>query len=174
MTFYGKRDGFFTSGRMKAKTTSGMVIYHSIGDVRSGQTQLWQNQSIEIPPIPPSGLDGCNIIDITYSLVVSIMNKCNKLNMFHVGSGFSRYIFVIFQIQVTPKDGRPIHLTFELTVGTVPAHQTVFDESNGESSPTQTALDPSAPPINTLEGPPPYEDMRKFFAIFLAVEKLSK
>ena len=74
VTFYGKRDGFFSSGRMKAKTTSGMVIYHSIGDVKPGQTQLWQNQSIEIPPIPPSGLDGCNIIDITYSLVVSILN----------------------------------------------------------------------------------------------------
>ena len=53
-------------------------------------------------------------------------------------------------------------------MGTVPALQSVFGDST-ESSRTQTSLDPSAPPLDGMEGPPPYEDMRKLFNTLLGI-----
>ena len=38
-----------------------------------GETQMWQNEELEIPSVPPSRLHGCQIIDIKYHLHVSTL-----------------------------------------------------------------------------------------------------
>lgn len=45
--------------------------------VPAGETEIWTDR-IQVPPLPPSFLMGCSIIDINYNLEV---NKTHALHM---------------------------------------------------------------------------------------------
>lgn len=48
------------------------------GKIRAGSTDRWQNESIYVPPLPPTNLEGCHLIDIKYDVFVS----CSVLSVF--------------------------------------------------------------------------------------------
>lgn len=45
------------------------------GKIRAGSADKWQNESIYVPPLPPTNLEGCHLIDIRYDVFVSILTK---------------------------------------------------------------------------------------------------
>lgn len=45
------------------------------GKIRAGSTDRWQNESLYVPPLPPTNLEGCHLIDIRYDVFVS--NQCD-------------------------------------------------------------------------------------------------
>lgn len=42
------------------------------GKIRAGGTDKWQNESLYVPPLPPTNLRGCHLINIKYDVFVSI------------------------------------------------------------------------------------------------------
>lgn len=52
------------------------------GKIRAGSADKWQNESIYVPPLPPTNLEGCHLIDIKYDVFVSVrISKQEKLAM---------------------------------------------------------------------------------------------
>lgn len=52
-------------------------------DVQPGETETWTGDRLMIPPLPPSFLVGCRIIDINYYLeVITIFPHCTIMNIF--------------------------------------------------------------------------------------------
>lgn len=53
-------------------------------DVQPGETETWTGDRLMIPPLPPSFLVGCKIIDINYYLEVikTIFPHCTIMNIF--------------------------------------------------------------------------------------------
>ena len=47
------------------------------GKVKAGDNAFYHD-IIHIPPLPPSRLDGCNIIDVDYAIKVIIINNCAR------------------------------------------------------------------------------------------------
>ena len=41
------------------------------GEIAVGESESWTGEQLYIPPLPPSDLPNCDIIDISYSVVVS-------------------------------------------------------------------------------------------------------
>lgn len=41
------------------------------GKIRSGGADKWHNESIYVPPLPPTNLEGCHLITIKYDVFVS-------------------------------------------------------------------------------------------------------
>lgn len=41
------------------------------GKIRAGGTDKWQNESLYVPPLPPTNLRGCHLINIKYDVFVS-------------------------------------------------------------------------------------------------------
>lgn len=41
------------------------------GKIRAGGTDKWQNESLYVPPLPPTNLRGCHLIKIQYDVFVS-------------------------------------------------------------------------------------------------------
>lgn len=41
------------------------------GKIRAGGADRWQNENLYVPPLPPTNLEGCHLIDIKYSVFVS-------------------------------------------------------------------------------------------------------
>ena len=62
-----------TKSRMVCKEVA-RITERSIDE---GQSFSWEGQQFVIPPVPPSYLTGCNIIDIRYILQVSCMKQKN-------------------------------------------------------------------------------------------------
>ncbi|KAK6180221.1 hypothetical protein SNE40_012413 [Patella caerulea] len=46
-------------------------LYH--GSILPGDSDTWNGDLLRIPPIPPTGLRGCRIIDITYRLALTVV-----------------------------------------------------------------------------------------------------
>lgn len=44
------------------------------GKIRSGNSDKWQNESLYVPPLPPTNLEGCHLIDIRYDVFVSFFS----------------------------------------------------------------------------------------------------
>lgn len=42
------------------------------GKIRPGGNDEWQNESLYVPPLPPTNLRGCHLIKIQYDVFVSI------------------------------------------------------------------------------------------------------
>ncbi|XP_064605367.1 arrestin domain-containing protein 3-like [Liolophura sinensis] len=57
---------FHASTKTKSSTTVIARVNHS--EIAPGGSDVWSGDRLHIPPIPPSRLDGCSIIDITYIL----------------------------------------------------------------------------------------------------------
>lgn len=45
------------------------------GKIRAGGFDKWQNESLYVPPLPPTNLEGCHLIDIKYDVFVSIRKQ---------------------------------------------------------------------------------------------------
>ncbi|KAF2358530.1 Arrestin-like N-terminal, partial [Trinorchestia longiramus] len=55
----------------------------SKGPIAKGAEDMWENEALLIPPLPPSPLPGCNIIDVCYKLqfLVSFKGASSDLKM---------------------------------------------------------------------------------------------
>ncbi|XP_050412712.1 arrestin domain-containing protein 3 isoform X2 [Patella vulgata] len=56
--------------RSKSVTKSLARVQH--GSIDGGDTDVWNGDLLHIPPLPPSGLRGCRIIDIQYTLSLTV------------------------------------------------------------------------------------------------------
>lgn len=63
-----------TSGHIatKIKSTEKVVVVKRMGQIEPGESQSWNDVLLPIPPLPPTGLKGCSIIDIDYYVKVGI------------------------------------------------------------------------------------------------------
>lgn len=43
------------------------------GKIRAGGIDKWHNESLYVPPLPPTNLVGCHLINIQYDVFVSIL-----------------------------------------------------------------------------------------------------
>ncbi len=68
--FYARHEGLFGSGNLQSRSVSRIVAEASRDQVQAGQNDKWENVALRIPPIPPSRLVGCNIINIAYVIKV--------------------------------------------------------------------------------------------------------
>ncbi|ELU04845.1 hypothetical protein CAPTEDRAFT_173828 [Capitella teleta] len=55
----------------KTRTVMRMISRVSKGKIEAGGSAVWSGETFHIPPLPPSQLVYCDIIDIAYSIVVS-------------------------------------------------------------------------------------------------------
>jgi hypothetical protein len=54
----------------KSRALTQLVIKVKRGPIPAGETDVWEDEKIVIPPLPPSCLNGCSIIDVKYTLEV--------------------------------------------------------------------------------------------------------
>ncbi|KAK6180227.1 hypothetical protein SNE40_012419 [Patella caerulea] len=57
---------------IKTRTRWNSVSKISHGAIEPGDSDMWNGDHLPIPPLPPSGLRGCRIIDIKYSAVLNV------------------------------------------------------------------------------------------------------
>ena len=69
--FYGRHESLFGTGDLKPKSETEVVAEMKQPEIEAGKTFLWENLNLRIPPLPPSRLAGCSIIDIRYVIKVS-------------------------------------------------------------------------------------------------------
>ena len=55
----------------KTRTVKNVLFEKKQGKIAGGGTDVWRDEKMPIPPVPPSYLLGCKIIDIRYLLMVS-------------------------------------------------------------------------------------------------------
>lgn len=97
------------------------------GPVKRGESQMW-NESITIPPLPPTKLGGCQQIAIDY----------------------------LFNFVIYVENAEDIRLNLPLVIGTVPLHQAPLNWLPPTS--TQTSGGPAPPPPQFSPPPPPPVD----------------
>ncbi|XP_050403329.2 arrestin domain-containing protein 3-like [Patella vulgata] len=56
----------------KTKTVCNTVSKISHGPILPGDGDIWNGDQLHIPPLPPSRLRGCRIIDITYTVTLNV------------------------------------------------------------------------------------------------------
>ena len=56
--------------RDKTRRDVGTVCELSRGEIRPGDSCLWNDEVLEVPPLPPTRLDFCSIINLSYCLEV--------------------------------------------------------------------------------------------------------
>ncbi|KAK6180223.1 hypothetical protein SNE40_012415 [Patella caerulea] len=56
----------------KTKTVCNTVSKIKHGPIQPGDDDVWNGDLLHIPPVPPSGLRGCRIIDITYTVTLNV------------------------------------------------------------------------------------------------------
>ena len=61
---------FHAQGNVK-KTVPKMIVELRRGEIQAGESEVYLNQPLMVPSLPPSLLKGCRIIDIKYTLTVS-------------------------------------------------------------------------------------------------------
>ena len=54
----------------KSRALTQQVTKVKRGPIPAGGSDLWEEEKLVIPPVPPSFLNGCSIIDIKYTLEV--------------------------------------------------------------------------------------------------------
>ena len=57
--------------RSKTRTVNNVLFEKKQGKIDGGGTDVWRDEKMFIPPVPPSYLLGCKIIDIRYLIMVS-------------------------------------------------------------------------------------------------------
>lgn len=68
-----------TSPSNATKKTKDIVLTIQEGPAPAGSTKTW-NLSLEVPPIPPSDLVNCNIIDLDYDFKVKMKFHVIKIS----------------------------------------------------------------------------------------------
>uniref|UniRef100_A0A6A7GAG3 Arrestin domain-containing protein 3-like n=1 Tax=Hirondellea gigas TaxID=1518452 RepID=A0A6A7GAG3_9CRUS len=132
-------------GISRNKEESCKLMEFSKPEIPEGGDCFWEGHHLIIPPLPASGLIGCNIINIVYNLKFTVQPK----------------------IPATP-----LILTFPITIGSIPLHETFgnfvggpmpypspspavgFSEKAGLDTSGEQPPHPSAP--MALEDPPAY------------------
>ncbi|KAK6180275.1 hypothetical protein SNE40_012462 [Patella caerulea] len=61
---------YYATTKTKTEHKTVSKIYH--GPIIPGDGDTWDGDLLPIPPLPPSGLRGCRIIDITYRLAINV------------------------------------------------------------------------------------------------------
>ncbi|XP_045187225.2 arrestin domain-containing protein 3-like isoform X2 [Mercenaria mercenaria] len=56
----------------KTKKVNNVLFELKHGKIDGGGTDIWMNEKLHIPPVPPSYLQGCNIIDIRYYVMITV------------------------------------------------------------------------------------------------------
>ncbi|XP_060557997.1 arrestin domain-containing protein 3-like [Ruditapes philippinarum] len=56
----------------KTRSVNNIVNEIAHGKIEGGGTDIWMNEKLHIPAVPPSYLQGCNIIDIRYYLMMNV------------------------------------------------------------------------------------------------------
>ncbi|XP_050401776.1 arrestin domain-containing protein 3 [Patella vulgata] len=87
---------FFT--KTKTRSVTQQIMKRKRGRVATGESENWNSEPIVIPPLAPSLLIGCNIIDVRYIL---------ELRVEPVGPAFD------------------LSIPIEIFIGTVPLHSTI-------------------------------------------------
>lgn len=59
------------------------------GKIRPGDTDDWQNESLYVPPLPPTNLRGCHLIKIQYDVFVSVNKNINIIPKYFIISVYS-------------------------------------------------------------------------------------
>ncbi|XP_063688268.1 arrestin domain-containing protein 3-like [Bolinopsis microptera] len=62
----------FTSSCGKKQTVNKTILTRTRGRIAPGTSFTWSNVGLLLPPLPPSRLINCNIIDIMYTVVLSV------------------------------------------------------------------------------------------------------
>ncbi|XP_065942642.1 arrestin domain-containing protein 17 isoform X5 [Magallana gigas] len=126
---------FHATTKSKTTTTEVARVVHQ--DVQPGETETWTGDRLMIPPLPPSFLVGCRIIDINYYLELTVDPSGPAIDL-HV----------------------PVHVI----IGTTPLRSVVqqYQTQFGMSTPETPALpspgaapNPSVAPTDKLNLPPP-------------------
>ncbi|PVD19277.1 hypothetical protein C0Q70_19763 [Pomacea canaliculata] len=126
----------------KSRSVSKEIGRVEEGPIGAGQTFTWDRQQFVIPPLPPSYLNGCRIIDIKYILQLSV-----------VPSGLSKNLEV----------------PLDIIIGTIPLLQVVENNPPRASEPSQALVASDQPssvtyPMvmggpGTLSSPPSYSQL---------------
>ncbi|BFZ01389.1 hypothetical protein BsWGS_04428 [Bradybaena similaris] len=82
----------------KSRSVTQIVARIQRGSLKSGNSDSWEGDSLLLPPLPPSFLIGCSIIDVKYTL---------QLRVFPVSPAFD------------------LTVPLEIIIGTVPLHSTL-------------------------------------------------
>ncbi|XP_077989261.1 arrestin domain-containing protein 17-like [Glandiceps talaboti] len=77
-------------GKVRKKTSLRQVKCISSNGCKAHSTTVWQNEYITIPPVPPTALPGCTIINVAYHLWIKAF----------VGRSGSEFLDVSFPIKV--------------------------------------------------------------------------
>lgn len=102
------------------------------GKIRAGGSDKWHNESLYVPPLPPTNLRGCHLINIKYDVFVSPSNlsysptpaKCERITLFLLSR-------VQFQFIIEPKSmEKEIKLQLPITLATYPFRNNNADVSN--------------------------------------------
>lgn len=56
----------------KSKSVTRIVAVKKMGRIEEGEHQSWNNVPLHIPPVPPSDLVGCRIIDVVYYIKFTV------------------------------------------------------------------------------------------------------
>ncbi|XP_045216633.2 arrestin domain-containing protein 3-like [Mercenaria mercenaria] len=56
----------------KTRNVNNIVNQTAHGKIEGGGTDVWMNEKLHIPAVPPSYLQGCNIIDIRYYMTMTV------------------------------------------------------------------------------------------------------
>ncbi|KAL8565299.1 hypothetical protein ACOMHN_001197 [Nucella lapillus] len=56
----------------KSRAMTQQVMKVKRGPIPAGVSDVWEEEKMVIPPLPPSGLNGCNIIDVKYTLELRV------------------------------------------------------------------------------------------------------
>ena len=136
------------------KSTQRILQVKKKGRIPEGGSDSWDGELIYIPPVPPTGLEGCNIIDVSYSLKFEVEPR-----------GFNLW-----------DNDRGVEVSFPITIGNIPLIPLRKDLQKLDINTTDSRFAPTVNSSNTYpklpveyaELPPPsyvdgvaaYEDGR--------------
>ncbi|CAH1796807.1 unnamed protein product [Owenia fusiformis] len=90
VVYKGVRNAIFLMERDRTKDEWKLVASVAKGGVEAGGTQVWRDEGLTIPPVPPSHLLGCAFIDIKYTLLLQV----------HTESEFSQAIELPLTVEI--------------------------------------------------------------------------
>ena len=140
------------------------------GPIEEGSSDTWNGQPLSIPPVPPSGLGGCRIIDVSYrlefrvdpsglgfDLVVSIPITIGTIPLQTYFRQMAAANRPQFNNTANPQDEANKWETFSGAGASPPPYQPYNSNHSmpGFSQPTYNPTAPSMPPTGYSDLPPP-------------------
>jgi len=103
----------------------------SQGRVESGDVQVWHEEPLNIPALPPSKLGGCRLINVDY----------------------------LFKVIVDVENSPKIVLIIPIVIGTIPLHQQPINWLPADQQQQQQPAAPVPPRLTTQPSAPPAADI---------------